>query len=146
MARRSLDQLCRSVLPAGYERVVRHGPQIQQFLDENLPEPVRHAVTLLTVDDAEIVLAANSPMVVNYLRLHAAEIEQQLRESLQLQQAVRFRTVPDDLLKIDRIVQSRSPRRVSAESIAAINNSAQWIDDETLRAALQSLADSLKPD
>ncbi|MDH3635037.1 MAG: DciA family protein [Gammaproteobacteria bacterium] len=146
MGSKKLSRLCQSVLPAGFEEVTRLGPEIQHFLEQNLPESVNQAVTLLNVNRHEIVIAASSPMVANYLRLHSGEIAQQLRETFHLEQALKFRTVPDSLLKIDKIQTAREPRAVSAESIRAIRRNADWIEDEELKAALLSLAESLKAD
>ena len=144
MGASKIDRLCQSVLPPEFEQVKRRLPQIQQFLQQNLPEPVNHAVTLLTIKHDEIVIAANSPLVANYLRLHAAEIQQQLRESFGLQQSLRFRTIPDSMLKIDSPEIRRKPGQATPESIEALQRSAQWIEDDELRAAMLSLAESLK--
>ncbi len=59
---------------------------------------------------------------------------------------MKFRTIPDSLLKLDKNEYLRQPRDVSAESIDAIRRNAQWIEDEGLRAAMLSLAESLKDD
>ena len=141
-----IGKLCESVLPAGFERVKKHGAQIQRFLEENLPAPLNRTVTLLSVDDAEIVIAAKTPVVANYLRLHQAELRQQLRESLGLEQSLRFRSLPDTLLQVERPQVRRSPRRVSAKSIEALERNARWIEDEDLRSAMLELAQSLKRD
>ena len=146
MGSKTISRLCRSVLPPGFEQVTRLGPDIQRFLEQNLPETVNQAVTLLTINQDEIVVAANSPMVANYLRLHSREIEQQLRETFKLEQALKFRTIPDSLLKLDNNEYRAHPEQVSDESIEAIRRNAEWIEDEELKAALLSLAKSLKAD
>jgi hypothetical protein len=84
-------------------------------------------------------------MVANYLRLHSPEIQQQLRETLQLQQSLKFRSIPNDLLQPRAKVSLQAARKVSEESVAAIRLNAGWIEDEDLRQALLSLADSLGP-
>ena len=132
------------MLPPEFEQVTRLGPDIQRFLEQNLPETVNQSVTLLTINQDEIVVAANSPMVANYLRLHSNEIEQQLREAFKLEQALKFRTIPDSLLKLDNNEYRPHPEQVSAESIEAIRRNAEWIEDEELKAAMLSLAESLK--
>lgn len=146
MGSKKISRLCQSVLPPGFDEVTRLGPAIQNFLEQNLPESVNQAVTLLTINQHEIVIAANSPMVANYLRLHSSEIAQQLRETFHLEQVLRFRSVPDSLLRIDKNQTAREPLTVSDESIRAIRRNADWIEDEELKAALLSLADSLKSD
>ena len=146
MGTKQISRLCQSVLPPGFEQVTRLGPGIQRFLEQNLPATVNQSVTLLTINQDEIVVAANSPLVANYLRLHSREIEQQLRETFKLEQALKFRTIPDSLLKLDNNENLRQPGQVSTESIEAITRNAEWIEDEELKAAMLSLAESLKSD
>jgi hypothetical protein len=146
MASRDISRLCQAVLPPGFEQARRQLPRIQKFLEENLPEAVRHSVTLLSVTAEQIVIAANTPMVTNYLRLHAAEIQQQLRETFQLEQQLKFRTIPDAMFQRRRQLSPLPPRAVSSEAVAAIKLNAQWIEDEDLRAAMLALADSLTTD
>ena len=143
MASRDISRLCQAVLPPGFELARRQLPRIQQFLEENLPEAVRQSVTLLSVTDEDSVIAANTPMVTNYLRLHATEIQQQLRETFQLEQQLRFRTIPDAMFQQRKQLSPPPPRAVSSDAVAAIRLNAQWIEDENLRAAMLALADSL---
>jgi hypothetical protein len=144
MGSSKISRLCQSVLPAEFEQIKRQAPGLQHFLEENLPEVVKQSVTVLTINQNEIVIAANSPMVANYLRLHSKELQQQLRETFNFEQTLKFRTVPDSLLKIEQHEQLRPPRQVSEESVEALKRNAQWIEDEDLRAAMLSLAESLK--
>lgn len=146
MSTTRLGKLCRAVLPANYERVVRDIPAVERFLDENLPPTLRRNLTLLTLDQAELVIGAHSPAVANYLRLHLAELGQQLRESLQLERAIRIRTVPPSLLRVDGkpAAHKRVPLPVAEDTVGAIERSADWIEDESLRGALRDLADALK--
>jgi hypothetical protein len=144
MGSSNISRLCQSVLPAEFEQVKRQTPGLQHFLEENLPEAVQQSVTVLTINQNEIVIAANSPMVANYLRLHSKELQQQLRETFNFEQTLKFRTVPDSLLKIEQHEHLRPPRQVSAESVEALRRNAQWIEDEELKAAMLSLAESLK--
>lgn len=144
MSSSDIGRLCQSILPPEFERVKRQLPEIQRFLEQNLPEPVNRSVTLLTLNQDEIVIAANSPLVANYLRLHAKEIQQQLRETFKLEQTLRFRTIPDSMLKLDQPDKLRDPKQVSAKSIDALERNAKWIEDDDLKAAMLSLAKSLK--
>ena len=139
-----IDRLCRGLLPPNYERVSAQAPAIQDFLDRNLPPPLAGNVTVLTVDDRQLVIAAHSPAIANFLRLHVAEIGQQLRETLGLEQALQVRTVPASLLRVSTPGRVSQPRQVGEESIAAIERSAEWIEDEALGDALRSLARSLR--
>jgi hypothetical protein len=145
VAGRDISTLCQSVLPDEFEQVRRQLPEIQRFLEENLPEAVKDSVTVLAVNAEQIVIAAKTPVVANYLRLHSPEIQQQLRETFQLQQSLKFRSIPDDLLHPRAQVSLQAARKVSEESVAAIRRNAGWIEDDDLRQALLSLADSLGP-
>ena len=51
---------------------------------ENLPEPVNQQVFVINFSSEEIVVAASSPQVANYLRLYVAEVQQQIQETFQL--------------------------------------------------------------
>lgn len=144
MARRSIAGLCRGLLPPEFERLEQQIPEIQKFLEQNLPESVRACVTLLTLNDEQIVIAANSPLVTNFLRLHSSEIEQQLRETFGLEQTLNFRTIPDALLQTGSRDHQPQPRVVSGEAVEAIERNAEWIDDEELKQAMLSLAKSLR--
>jgi cell pole-organizing protein PopZ len=144
MSNRRIDRLCRELLPAGFERVSRLAPEIQQFLEHNLPESVNRSVRLLTVGRDEIVIAAFTPMVASYLRMHAAEISQQLRETFALDLEVRFRTLPESLLDAVPRPQTSLPREVGAATAGIIERGAESVDDEQLREALRSLARTMK--
>ena len=143
MASRKLSALCRAALPAGFDQLCELAPRIQRFLEQNLPRGVAQSVTLLTVNQQEIVIAANSPMVANYLRLHSVEIQQQLLEAFNLERKLKFCALPDDLLKAATRDKPARPAAVSQESIASISRSADWIEDEKLKAAMLSLARSM---
>jgi hypothetical protein len=116
MSTSKIGRLCQSVLPPEFERVRRQLPEIQDFLEQNLPEAVNRSVTLL----------------------------QQLRETFGLQQSLKFRTIPDSMLKLERPDKLRDPKKVSADSIDALERNAKWIEDDGLKAAILSLAESLK--
>ena len=144
MATNRIAKLCQSVLPAEFEQVKRQAPGLQHFLEETLPEPVNRQVTVLTINAQEIVIAASSPMVANYLRLHSKELQQQLRETFDFEQTLKFRSIPESLLTLPQQQSPAKPREVSAESVDSLERNAQWIEDENLRAAMLSLVDSLK--
>jgi len=146
MASRDISRLCQAVLPPAFEQARQELPRIQKFLEENLPEAVRQSVTVLSVSAEHIAIAANTPMVTNYLRLHSAEIQQQLRETFQFEQQLKFRTIPDAMFQRRRQLPAAPPKAVSSASIAAIRRNAQWIEDAELRAAMLALADSLAGD
>jgi hypothetical protein len=144
MGSKKLGQLCQSILPAEFDQLSRLSPKIQKFLEENLPETVSQSVTLLIISQQEIVIAGNSPMVANYLRLHSSEIQQQIRETFNMEQPLKFCSMPDSLLKPGSRDIPVKPESVSPAAIESIASNAEWIEDENLKQALLSLAESLR--
>jgi hypothetical protein len=144
MSTKTLGQWSKSVLPDNFEQVNSQTLAIQQFLIEHLPEPINQKVLVINFSPEEIVVAADNPQVANYLRLYVAELQQQIRETFQLSQQLKIRSVPESLLKIDNPPSSSKPSKVSGETIAAIDRSASWIEDENLKQSLKSLANTLK--
>jgi hypothetical protein len=144
MSTKTLGQWSKSVLPDNFEQVNRQMLVIQQFLTEHLPEPINQQVSVINFSAEEIVVAAANPQVANYLRLYVAEVQQQIQETFQLSQKLKIRSVPESLLKIDHPTSSSKPSKVSSETVAAIDRSASWIEDENLKQSLKSLANTLK--
>jgi hypothetical protein len=144
MSTKTLSQWSKSVLPDNFQQVSDRTLAIQQFLMEHLPEPINLQVSVINYSAEEIVIAATNPQVANYLRLYVAEIQQQIHETFDLTQKLKIRTVPDSLLHIDNPRKISKPLKVSRETAAAIDQSADWIEDEELKQSLQSLAKTLK--
>ena len=144
MSRKTLDQWCQSVLPQNFAQVSAQIRAIQEFLQQQLPDPINQQVSVINCSDQEITLAVADPQVANYLRLYVAEVQQQIHETLGMQQQLRIRTMPDSMLKVTTRPQSGKPTRVSKATVDAISKNANWIEDENLKASLQSLARLLK--
>ena len=144
MPGKPISRLCQAVLPAGYQRVERELPAVQEFLERGLPPQVSRALRVLTLNDEEIVVAALSPTVASYLRLHGAGLAEQLRASLGTRARLRFRTLPEGMLQTGRGSYGKAPRKVEAATVDTIRRSAECIEDENLREVLLSLADSMK--
>ncbi len=101
-------------------------------------------MSVINFSKQEIVIAAANPQVANYLRLYVTEIQQQIHETFNLSQKLKIRTIPDSLLQLEHPRESSKPSKVSAETVAAIDRGAGWIEDEGLKQSLQSLAETLK--
>ncbi len=144
MSRKTLDQWCQSVLPQNFAQVSAQIRAIHEFLQQQLPDPINQQVSVINCSDQEITLAVADPQVANYLRLYVAEVQQQIHETLGMQQKLRIRTMPDSMLKITARPQSSKPIRVSKATADAITKNANWIEDENLKQSLQSLANLLK--
>jgi hypothetical protein len=144
MSTKTVGEWGKSLLPDNFEQVNRQTLKIQQFLIENLPEPINLQVSVINISAEEIIIAAPNPQLANYLRLYAAEVQQQIHETFQLNQKLKIRSLPESLLKTDNPPVSKKPSKVSGETIAALNRSAGWMEDESLKQSLQSLANTLK--
>ena len=144
MSTKSIGQWSKSVLPDNFRQVSDQTLSIQQFLIEHLPEPINLQVSVINFSAEEIVIAATNPQVANYLRLYVAEIQQQIHETFDLSQKIKIRTTPDSLLQLDIPPDSRKPIKVSPETASAIDQGAEWIEDEGLKQSLQSLAKAIK--
>jgi hypothetical protein len=144
MSTKTLSQWSKSVLPDNFQQVSDQTLAIQQFLMEQLPEPVNSQIAVINFSAEEIVVAAVNPQVANYLRLYAAEIQQQIHEVFDLTQKLKIRTVPDSMLHLDNPRKSSKPLKVSRETDESIDLTAGWIEDDGLKHSLQSLAKTLK--
>jgi hypothetical protein len=143
MSRKPLDQWCKSILPEDFNQVSTQINAIQKFLREHLPEPINQQVSVINCSNEEITLAVADPQIANYLRLYVAEIQQQILETLGMEQKLKFQTMPDSVLNVGTRPRSSKPTRVSRQTADAISKNANWIEDEGLRKSLQALASSL---
>lgn len=144
MSRKPLDQWCKSILPDNFNQVSTRTNAIQKFLREHLPEPINQQVSVINCSDEEITLAVADPQVANYLRLYAAEVQQQIHETLGMKQKLKIQTMPDSILNVGTRPQPGKPARVSQQAATAIGKNANWIEDEDLRNSLLSLASYFK--
>ena len=144
MSRKSLDQWCQSILPDNFNQVSAQTRAIQTFLQQHLPEPVNQQVSVINCNEDEISIAVADPQVANYLRLYVAELQQQIHETLGMNQKLKIRAMPDSLLKVGNRPKPGKPGKVSQQTADAITKNASWVEDEDLRKSLQSLASVLK--
>jgi len=144
MSRKPLDQWCKSVLPENFNQVSTQMKAIQNFLQEQLPEPINQQVSVINCSEDEIILAVADPQIANYLRLYVAEVQQQIHETLGMKQKLKIQAMPDSLLNVGTRPQSSKPARVSQQAADAISKNANWVEDENLRKSLLSLASVLK--
>ena len=109
-----------------------------------MPEPLAGAVTLLTADDQEIHVAADSPPLANYLRLYRAEIELQLNEAFGRPRRLQIRTMPAAATRLAPVAAPPPPRPVGAAALEALERSARCVEDDALRESLLALARAIR--
>lgn len=144
MSNKRLSSWCESILPSNYRQIKSQTSKYQQFLQQQLPDTVAGSVQVINVNTEEIVVAVSSATVTNFLRLHLRELQQQIHETFNSSQKLVFKTMPDSLLQMQQRPTARKPVVVSDEAIQNISSNARWIEDDSLREALQSLARQLK--
>ncbi len=143
MSNKHLSSWCQSILPANYQQIKNQTEKFQRFLRDQLPEPIAGRIHVMNVTQTEIVVAVDDSQVTNYLRLHHREMQQQLLETFQCNHKLHFKTLPGEVLAHSGRGDFRKPSRVSTENIDGIKRGAQWIEDDPLKQALQSLSESL---
>ncbi|MFT4607980.1 MAG: hypothetical protein ACI9V8_000413 [Urechidicola sp.] len=145
MTNKTVNKWCQAALPDNFDRVSKETAAIQQFLRKQLPEPMNQQVTVVNLTTDTIVIAVSDPQISNYLRLYIAEIQQQIQETFGLKQVLKIKTIPSSVLKSDHVLASpKIPLKVKPETVQKLQRGADWIEDEGLKQALKSLADSLK--
>ena len=143
MSNKRLFSWCQSILPANYHQIKNKTARIQQFFDEHLPDSISQRIQVINTTETEIVIAVEDPQITNYLRLHQREMQQQLLETFNIRRSLKFRTVPEGMLKPGSRPGFRQPMRVSHETAESIKRNAQWVEDSELKQALESLAGSI---
>lgn len=144
MTNKTVNNWCLAALPDNFDRVSKDTAAIQEFLRKQLPDPMNQQVSVVNLTSEEIVIAVADPHISNYLRLYIAEIQQQIQETFSLKQVLKVKTIPSSVLKSGHALPAaKVPLRVKPETVQTLQRGADWIEDEGLKQALKSLADSL---
>lgn len=144
MANKSLLHWCQSALPHNFQTVKGLTEKYQEFLLQQLPEDIADSVQIINVDRGEVVIAAASGQIANFLRLHTRELTQQFDETFGGKRKLSIKAMPASLLQVESGHVAVRPQPVSAETIRNIEKNANWVDDEKLKKAFESLARQLK--
>ena len=143
MSNKRLFSWCQSILPANYQQIKSKTAKLQRFFEAHLPDSISQRIQVINTTKSEIVIAVDDPQITNYLRLHQREIQQQLLETFNTRETLKFRTLPEGILKPGTRANFRPPTRVSSETADSIKRNAQWVEDSALKQALESLANSI---
>lgn len=144
MANKSLLHWCQSALPPNFQSIKGLTEKYQTFLAQQLPEDIVDSVQVINVDHGEVVIAAASGQIANFLRLHARELTQQFHETFGGNRKLLIKAMPASLLQVELSRRVVKPQSVSADTIDSIESNAKWVEDEKLKKALESLAARLK--
>jgi hypothetical protein len=114
--------------------------ELDGLLDRHIPPPLNDHSRVLSLRDATLVLAADSPVWAARLRFHTPQLVKQLRDN----PAVKVRTVqvrvrPPQSLQVAETGLPK-PRQLSASNADALQQTARSVSDPGLKAALMRLA------
>lgn len=118
--------------------------KLDVVLHDLIPSPLNEHCRILSLQDATLTLAADSPVWAARLRFQATQLVKQLSNS----QTVRLRTVnvrirPPDGLPVTRTPGNRP--RLSRRATYTLKQTARNVADPELKAALLRLANRRKP-
>ncbi len=140
-----LAGLCIKWLPKDFRRHSAVIAQYQQFFDSHQGEAVYRQVRVLNASDKQLLLALPSPALVNYLRLHGAQLQQEIQQLFGASPSLKLVVRPFG--GIERTATKlQPPAHVSRSVSARVRKSADGIEDESLRQALIALAQSITDD
>ncbi len=143
MAKGNIKRFCQSVLPEDFQQVTAATRTCQSALDTWLPERLHGMVQVTTVDAAGISIAASTPVVANYLRLHLEALRESLIKAAGKPMPVQIKTRPASVSEVVLAEKPAPPAPVKQATIAQLSSSASAIEDEALRQAMHSLAKTL---
>jgi sugar-specific transcriptional regulator TrmB len=139
--------LCKRLLPQDYRHKSAEIRRYQLFFQQQSSDAVFQMVEVINVSEREIVLAVPSPVLVNYLRLHMNQIQQQIQEQFGQSPAIKVVAMPDSNIKADADIQRKGVKHFSNDVSERMQKSVTAIDDDKLREAMQALARAIrKPD
>jgi hypothetical protein len=114
--------------------------ELDGLLDRHIPAPLSHHSRVMSLRDATLVLAADSPVWAARLRFHTPRLLKQLRGN----PAVKVRTVQVRVRPAESPQATGTglpkPRQLSASNADTLQQTARSVSDPGLRAALMRLA------
>ena len=139
-----VSRLFKGLLPDDYRHKQALIGQIQHFFELQSSDAVFQMVQVLNVTDQQLTLAVPSPPLVNYLRLHAEEIKQQLQQQFGLALELKILSQPEAIAAEVEHSELDKPQHFSEAVCSRIEKSATTVDDKALREAMISLARTIK--
>lgn len=117
--------------------------QLQQFFLEQSSDAVYQMVTVCNVTEDYLSVSVNSPPLAAYLRLHSEQIQHQIEDNFGLKLVLKISARPDNSVRETPASYMASASEVSEVACEQIRKSADSLEDEALKHALQSLSETL---
>jgi len=139
-----VSELFKQHLPQDFSRKRAQIEQFQAFFATRDSDAVFQMVTVNNVTASELSLTLPSAALASYLRLHAEQLRQQIREMFGVELSIKISTRPDvQSAAHDGNRKKRLAADISSASCDQMTSSAEFVDDERLRNALKSLSKTL---
>ncbi len=136
----------KACLPDSFQEKSASIQQYQAFFEQQTSDAVYALVKVLNVNDNELTLAVPSPALVNYLRLHEAQIRRQIETLFHHSMSIKVVAQPELMETDTNSLEPVQSKHYSATVCAQIQKSAASLEDNDLRDALLSLAKTLQQD
>ena len=117
--------------------------QLQQLFLAQSSDAVFQMVTVCNVTESYLSLSVPNPPLAAYLRLHSDQVRQLIEENFGLSLELKISARPDSTVREDGAGYTVAASEVSEVACEQIRKSADSLDDEDLRHALQSLSKTL---
>lgn len=139
-----VSRLFGKLLPDNFRQKSATIQQYQQFFKSQTSDAVYQMVQVMNVTDDAITLAVPSSALVNYLRLHSAEIRNQILEQFHKSLELKVIADPTSMSPADEKSPLKPAKHFSQSVCDQLKKSAASVDDDELRSALESLSKTIR--
>jgi hypothetical protein len=138
-----LASLFKNLLPPDYAEKRAQIQQLQYFFVAQESDAVFQMVKVANVTDHYIHVTVPNAALSSYLRLHTEHIRQLLIENFGLDLALKISTRPESMESTGQEHKESLQADISSASCQQMKNTADYVEDETLKNALKSLSKTL---
>ena len=139
---RTVASIFSKVLPPDYARKRAELDQLQQFFSSQESDAVFAMVRVVNLTHEYLHVTLPNATLSAYLRLHSMQIKQMLRENFNIDVELKISTRPEASEQKAQ-PKMKANRDFSEASREQMQQSAQYIEDDALKAALDSLSQTL---
>jgi hypothetical protein len=139
-----VSKLFGKILPANYRAKSALIEQYQQFFKSLDSDAVFQMVSVNNVEADCLTLSLPSAALVNYLRLHSKQIQQQIEHQFGQMMEIKIISMPTGAQSQQAHNRIKPAAHFSAQVSDQIKQSAKNIDDDELMQSLIKLADAIR--
>ena len=139
---KSVASIFNKLLPPDYAKKRAELDQLQQFFTAQESDAVFAMVSVVNITEQYLHVSLPNATLSAYLRLHSAQISQTLRENFNIDVELKISTRPE-APEQQAVPKLKARADFTDESRLKMQRSAQYIEDDELKAALNSLSETL---